>query len=170
MSSPVHVRVHGLPHSVVMTWLGAFWAATPGVVVSDNTTLRLDRENVLQPDACLWIESSGRAWIDRADYLAGAPELVVEIAASSAAHDLHDAARLPATGKIPGYGLRTGSTLVQLADGRRSAITPDVEASCAIAFSRPAGSRPLLAGRCTVCWRSCSKAWLGGRASRSNVC
>ncbi len=94
VSSPVHVRVHGLPHSVVMTWLGAFWAATPGVVVSDNTTLRLDRENVLQPDACLWIESSGRAWIDRADYLAGAPELVVEIAASSAAHDLHDKLRV----------------------------------------------------------------------------
>ncbi len=77
-----------------MAWLGAYWAATPGVMVNDNTTLRLDRENVLQPDACLWIESSGRAWIDRDDYLAGAPELVVEIAASSVAHDLHDKLRV----------------------------------------------------------------------------
>lgn len=94
VSSPVHVRVHGMPHSAIMTWLGSFWAATPGTVVSDNTTLRIDRENVLQPDACLWIENSGRAWIDKDDYLAGAPELVVEIAASSAAHDLHDKLRV----------------------------------------------------------------------------
>jgi Uma2 family endonuclease len=94
VSSPVRVRVHSLPHSAIMAWLGAYWAATPGVVVNDNTTLRLDRENVLQPDACLWVESSGRAWIDNDDYLAGAPELVVEIAASSAAHDLHDKLRV----------------------------------------------------------------------------
>lgn len=94
VSSPVHVRVHGLPHSAIMAWLGAYWAATQGVIVNDNTTLYLDRENVLQPDACLWIESSGRAWIDKDDYLAGAPELVVEIAASSAAHDLHDKLRV----------------------------------------------------------------------------
>ncbi len=94
VSSPVRVRVHGLPHSAIMAWLGAYWAATPGVVVNDNTTLRLDRENVLQPDACLWVESSGRAWVDRDDYLSGAPELVVEIAASSAAHDLHDKLRV----------------------------------------------------------------------------
>jgi Uma2 family endonuclease len=94
VSSPVRVRVHSLPHSAIMAWLGAYWAATPGVVVNDNTTLRLDRENVLQPDACLWVESSGRAWVDRDDYLSGAPELVVEIAASSAAHDLHDKLRV----------------------------------------------------------------------------
>ena len=94
VSSPVRVRVHGLPHSAIMAWLGAYWAATPGVIVNDNTTLRLDLENVLQPDACLWVETSGRAWIDKDDYLAGAPELVVEIAASSAAHDLHDKLRV----------------------------------------------------------------------------
>ncbi|HSN78321.1 MAG TPA: Uma2 family endonuclease [Anaerolineae bacterium] len=94
VSSPVHVRVHGLPHSAIMAWLGAYWAATPGVIVNDNTTLRLDLENVLQPDACLWVENSGRAWIDKDDYLAGAPELVVEIAASSAANDLHDKLRV----------------------------------------------------------------------------
>lgn len=94
VSSPVRVRVHGEPHSLVMTWLTVYRGATPGVRAVDNATLRLDRENVLQPDACLWVESSGRAWVDRDDYLAGAPELVVEIAASSAAHDLHDKLRV----------------------------------------------------------------------------
>jgi Uma2 family endonuclease len=94
VSSPVHVRVHGEPHSVIMAWLTVYRGATPGLRSVDNATLRLDRENVLQPDACLWIENSGKAWIDQDDYLAGAPELVVEIAASSAAHDLHDKLRV----------------------------------------------------------------------------
>lgn len=77
-----------------MAWLTVFRGATPGLRTADNATLRIDRENELQPDACLWIEHSGRAWIDKDDYLAGAPELVVEIAASSAAHDLHDKLRV----------------------------------------------------------------------------
>ncbi len=94
VSSPVHVRAHAEPHSLIMAWLTVYRGATSGVRTADNATLRLDRENVLQPDACLWVESSGRAWIDRDDYLAGAPELVVEIAASSAAHDLHDKLRV----------------------------------------------------------------------------
>ena len=94
VSSPVRSTQHGKPHSQVMAWLGAYWAATPGVTVDDNTTLRIDRENELQPDACLWIEDSGRVWVDADDYLAGAPELVVEVAASSASYDLHDKLRI----------------------------------------------------------------------------
>lgn len=94
VSSPVHVRVHAEPHALIMAWLTVFRGATPGLRTADNATLRIDRENELQPDACLWIEHSGRAWIDKDDYLAGAPELVVEIAASSAAHDLHDKLRV----------------------------------------------------------------------------
>jgi len=94
VSSPVHVRVHAEPHSLIMTWLTVYRGGTPGVRSADNATLRIDRENELQPDACLWIEHSGRAWIDKDDYLAGAPELIVEIAASSAANDLHDKLRV----------------------------------------------------------------------------
>jgi len=94
VSSPVHARAHSEPHSLIMAWLTVYRGATPGTRMMDNVTLRIDRENVLQPDACLWIEGSGRAWIDQDDYLAGAPELVVEIAASSAAHDLHDKLRV----------------------------------------------------------------------------
>ena len=93
VSSPVRVRNHGQLHSMIMTWLGTYWAATPGVTVGDNTTVRLDLENEPQPDACLWIERSGRVRIDSDDYLAGAPELVVEVAASSVSYDLHDKLR-----------------------------------------------------------------------------
>ncbi len=94
VSSPVRSTRHGKPHSQIMAWLGAYWAATPGVTVDDNTTLRIDLENELQPDACMWIESSGRTRVDADDYLAGAPELVVEVAASSVSYDLHDKLRV----------------------------------------------------------------------------
>jgi Uma2 family endonuclease len=45
-----------------------------------------------QPDAFLIIEPSrgGQATISDDDYVEGAPELVVEVAASSASYDLHD--------------------------------------------------------------------------------
>ena len=90
--SPTSSQRHGRPHGDIMTWLGVYRAATPNLLVNDNSTLRLDLDNEMQPDACLWIEG-GNAWEDTDDFLAGAPELIVEIAASSAAYDMHDKLR-----------------------------------------------------------------------------
>lgn len=87
MASPVRARQHGGPHGRIITWLGNYMAATPGVDLLDNSTLRLDLDNEPQPDVSLWIEG-GNAFIDEDDYLHGAPELLVEVAASSAALDL----------------------------------------------------------------------------------
>jgi Uma2 family endonuclease len=42
----------------------------------------------------MWIERSGHARVDSDDYLTGAPELVVEVAASSVSYDLHDKLRV----------------------------------------------------------------------------
>ena len=66
--------------------------ATPGVDVQDNTTVRLDTDNEPQPDALLRIEPEvgGNSRISEDDYIEGAPELIVEIAASSASYDLND--------------------------------------------------------------------------------
>jgi len=91
VASPVRFRQHGLPHSMVIAWLATYWAATPGVSVGDNATLRLEEDNELQPDAMMRLEPElgGRSWIDEEDYVNGAPELIVEVAASSAALDLH---------------------------------------------------------------------------------
>jgi Uma2 family endonuclease len=57
--------------------------------------VRLDPENVPQPDALLRIlpECGGQTRLDSEGYLFGPPELIVEIAASSAAIDLHDKLR-----------------------------------------------------------------------------
>jgi Uma2 family endonuclease len=91
VSSPVRARQHGRPHAVAAAWLGAYWVSTPGVDLQIDATVRLDDDNEPQPDALLRIEPAmgGQSTIDKDDYITGAPELVVEIAASSAAYDLN---------------------------------------------------------------------------------
>lgn len=64
---------------------------TPGVALGVEPTVRLDSDNELQPDAVLLINpsSGGQAQISDDDYIEGAPELIIEIAASRVAIDLH---------------------------------------------------------------------------------
>lgn len=92
MASPVRIKRHAEPHSQIMTWLGVYTASTLGTQLVDNGTVRLGAENEVQPDALLRLHTAvgGQSWITSDDYLEGAPELVVEIASSSAAYDLHD--------------------------------------------------------------------------------
>ncbi|MBW4512491.1 MAG: Uma2 family endonuclease [Scytonematopsis contorta HA4267-MV1] len=90
MSSPVRHVNHGKPHGKLMTWLGVYVVATPGVDLSDNATVLLDADNEPQPDALLRIESNGNSFINIDGYIEGAPELVAEVAGSSAANDLYD--------------------------------------------------------------------------------
>jgi Uma2 family endonuclease len=91
VSSPIYAR-HGAPHSDIMAWLGVFRAATLGVYVFDNTSLRLDIDNEPQPDACVWVEQEGLTMqqIDPDDLLEIKPLFIVEVASSSVAYDLHD--------------------------------------------------------------------------------
>lgn len=87
VASPVRA-FHGVPHADLVTWLGVYRTATPGVTVADNTTTRLDLDNEPQPDALLRIETGGTSTLSADGYIEGAPELVAEIATSSAAIDL----------------------------------------------------------------------------------
>ncbi|MEN9270991.1 MAG: Uma2 family endonuclease, partial [Thermostichales cyanobacterium HHBFW_bins_127] len=83
MGSPLRLRSHGEPHGKIITWLGTYQAYTPGVVLGDTPTVRLDADNEPQPDAVLFVPGR-QAVISADDYIQGAPELIVEIAASSA--------------------------------------------------------------------------------------
>jgi Uma2 family endonuclease len=85
-------RNHGQPHANIIGWLWFYKIATPGVELADNPTVRLDLDNAPQPDAVLLIKG-GQTRISSDDYIEGAPELIVEIAASSAAYDLYDKKR-----------------------------------------------------------------------------
>ena len=84
-------KSHGQPHGWILTWLGTYEVATPGVALGVEPTVRLDLDNEPQPDAVLLInpEAGGQARLSEDDYIEGAPELIVEIAASSVAIDLH---------------------------------------------------------------------------------
>jgi Uma2 family endonuclease len=89
--SPVSFEGHAAPHADFITWLGQYRAFTPGVQAGDNGTLRLDLDNEPQPDAFLRIRPEfGGQSLTVDDYIEGAPELVAEVAASSASYDLHD--------------------------------------------------------------------------------
>ena len=91
MPSPVRVRRHGGPHAKIIGWLIHYQAKTPGVEVADNATARLDLDNEPQPDAMLYIvpELGGQVRITPDDYIEAAPELVAEVASSSASYDLN---------------------------------------------------------------------------------
>ncbi len=92
LSSPVRVRNHGEPHSLIMSCLGVYFLSTKGVKLLDNTTFIANENYEPQPDAVLRIEENrgGKSWVNDNDYLEGSPELVVEIASSTASYDLHD--------------------------------------------------------------------------------
>lgn len=96
VGSPVRVEIHGEPHGFIVGWLALYSAATPGVRFADNATVRLDLDNEPQPDALLRIEEAagGRSRVGEDGYLEGPPELVVEVAASSAAIDRHNKLRV----------------------------------------------------------------------------
>ena len=89
--SPARHRYHGHQHTHLISLLGYYEAHTPGVEASDNVTVRLDLDNEPQPDALLFIDPAcdGQARIDADGYIEDAPELVAEVAASSASYDLH---------------------------------------------------------------------------------
>ncbi len=91
MPSPVRLRHHGQPHSLVIGWLAAYKARTPGLILGDNSTVRMDLDNEPQPDVLLLVDPDrgGQARISNDDYVEGAPELVAEVAASSASYDLN---------------------------------------------------------------------------------
>ena len=129
--SPVRFKQHGFPHGRIVTWLGVYLAATPSVSLGDNTTVRLDFENEVQPDALLRLEPAhgGQSRVTEDDYLEGPPELIVEIAASSAAYDLHDKHRVYARDGVQEYlALQVYEQRVDwfvLREGVYETLTPD---------------------------------------------
>jgi len=89
MASPL-----GLPHArsdpALTTVFFAYAGKTPGVEVCNNATVLLGRDSEPQPDVLLRVlpEYGGQSCTTADEYIAGAPELVAEVAHSSRAIDL----------------------------------------------------------------------------------
>jgi len=82
---------HAAPDSTIGMWLSHYVAFTPGVEHFLNATLIIDADSTVQPDSilCTTPRADGPVSITPDRYLAGAPELVCEIATSSVSLDLH---------------------------------------------------------------------------------
>ncbi len=91
MPSPVRLKVHSRPHFMIVGWLAAYAAATPGAEGGDNGSVFLDLDNEPQPDAYLRIveAAGGSSRATEDDYLEGPPEFIFEVSGSSVNYDLH---------------------------------------------------------------------------------
>jgi Uma2 family endonuclease len=88
VSSPVRAEYHGKQHSYMDRWLGAYVDEREDVELYIDPTLRIDDRSQVQPDLALCIDD-GTSRIDEEGYLTGAPEFVVEVAASTFSRDMH---------------------------------------------------------------------------------
>lgn len=128
VASPTRSRQHGKPHSLMDGWLNVYAARDPDLEVDNNSTVFMGDSEV-QPDVCLYRRSTGRVRETDTGYLEGAPDLVVEVAASSASYDLHDKLELYRRMGVPEYIVwQTEDERIswfRLRDGRYAPIEPD---------------------------------------------
>ncbi len=86
MPSPIKVEGYADAQALLMEWLAAYTLGLPGLRHTGPGTVLLDDQNEPEPDAMLFRMRDDRF---HDGYLKGAPELVVEIANTSASRDLH---------------------------------------------------------------------------------
>ena len=105
MPPPVGFESHGVPDSSIVTWLTVYRARTPGTKSAGNASIRLDLENMPQPDALLMIrfEHGGQAIVSHDDYVEGAPELVIEVSSSTVSIDLNTKFRVYRRNRVREY-------------------------------------------------------------------
>jgi Uma2 family endonuclease len=108
--SPVRLDEHADPHAALAGWLVAYAAATPGTRPSIDATTALGEDTDVQPDISLRLDKSagGRTRRTADGYLTGGPELVVEVAASSASYDLYEKRRAYAAAGVQEYVVALG--------------------------------------------------------------
>jgi Uma2 family endonuclease len=89
VASAVGAR-HAEAHAWIVGWLGAYQSQHPELRLHGGATVFLDADNEVQPDACLWREEPFGPRLNNEGYIEGAPQVIAEVAVSSASYDLHD--------------------------------------------------------------------------------
>ena len=133
VASPVRIKRHGRPHGQMSAILHVYGAKAAGVLAfADGSVLFADGTRV-QPDVALYWDQAhgGTARENDEDYLEGPPELVAEVAGSSASHDLHDKMRAYERNGVREYIVwRTRDRAIDyfvLRDGSYVPIEPDAD-------------------------------------------
>ena len=132
VGSPVHER-HARPHFEFSAVLGFYFVHTPGLLGGDNQSVLLDEDNELQPDLFVGIDKarSGQSEMNELGHLSGAPEFVVEVAASSAAYDLHSKLNVYRRNGVLEYlvllAFEREMRFFRLIEGEYIAVEPDTE-------------------------------------------
>ncbi len=134
LPSPVRQDQHGTPHITLATWLGVYWSATPGVTPADNSTILLDLDNEPQPDAILFIDPRCGGQVRQENgFIVGAPELVAEVAASSASIDRNTKLRVYRRNSVREYLIwRVLDQVIdwfELRQGQYVSLTPHADGS-----------------------------------------
>ncbi|MGL6077061.1 MAG: Uma2 family endonuclease [Fimbriiglobus sp.] len=90
VASPVHFS-HSNPDGLIQFWLWFYQGETPGLGVINKTTVILGKQSEPEPDGGLFVLPShgGSCQFQDGKTLSGAPELLVEIANSTASMDLN---------------------------------------------------------------------------------
>jgi Uma2 family endonuclease len=107
MPPPVTQDYHSGPHFDLVGLLGIYKFATPGIVGGNDGSVFLDLDNLPQPDTFLMIAPGlgGGATINEDGYVVGPPELVIEVANTSADYDLHQKLGVYRRNGVPEYGI-----------------------------------------------------------------
>ena len=131
MASPV-ADGHCTTHGDAMFWLVYYKTFTPGVSSRDDGTVILGDDSEPQPDGALRVLVGGQTTVSADGYVVGCPELVCEVASSTASYDLHEK-----LADYDRYGAREYvAVLVRTAavrwfrrgpDGRLAEIPPDAD-------------------------------------------
>lgn len=114
--------------------------------------MRLAGENEVQPDILLRLaqELGGKSYITDDDYLQGAPELIVEVAASSASYDMNKKKRIYARNGIREYivaqAYKQRVDWFALRDSGYEVLQPEQRRHPQRNLSRPLATRCCLAG------------------------
>jgi Uma2 family endonuclease len=131
MASAVRRR-DGKHQIKLWSWLDAYESATPGVEALSDTTAILAEDSEPQPDVAMRVMVGGRTTVDDYDYVVGCPELVCEVASSTASYDLHEKlADYERYGAIEYVAVLVRTPEVRWhrrgADGRLAVVPPDAD-------------------------------------------
>jgi len=104
MSPPIS-NDHSEGQMTLGFFLKRYSQLTPGVSCGGNVSIRLDGQNEFEPDAVLRIDagSMARSKIAPKGLVEGGPELVAEIAVSSAGYDLFEKKAVYQRNSVPEY-------------------------------------------------------------------